>query len=75
MYVLVCSVEWDGTSCAGDLSSADATALFASTAPFDWSLIDPASLMYLFSVGAGLVLTIGFAAWGARVVLDVIRKS
>lgn len=74
-HVLVCDEAWSGSSCGGTTSSVDIEGLMVASAPFDWALIDPASLAALFVSGFGIVLTVWVVAFGASAVLEVVRKS
>lgn len=73
--VLVCDVDWVGTTCPGVLSQQDIEPLVASTAPFDWSALDQTELWSLFAGTAGFVIGIWALAHGAGIALDVLRKS
>ena len=75
MQALVCDVEWVGTTCPGVLTSEDISGVVDMTAPFDWSLISTADLAELFAGGFGFVVAVMLVAYGAGLVLDVIRKS
>ncbi|MAT83000.1 MAG: hypothetical protein CMD39_01800 [Gammaproteobacteria bacterium] len=72
---LICDEAWSGTTCPGTVSSVDLEPLMNAAEPFDWAQVDTVELAALFAAGGGVVVTMWAVAYGASVVLDVLRKS